>query len=335
MTDRAKRLNLRDVAAVAGVSEMTVSRVQNRRGVVSARTRERVEAAIERMGYVPNRLAGSLARSTTEQVAVIIPSLSNLVFDEVLEGIAKTLASAGMNPLVGVTNYDPMREEALLLSMLSWRPAGVILPAIEHTARSAAALKHSGLPVVEVMNTARAPIDIAVGIDQRAAGAALASHLWDRGHRIFVYAGRRVHDVSGEMRFAALAAEIADRGGIVRAPPAEGGVPVALAEGKQALAAILESDSRPDVVVFANDTAAAGGIMHCMERGVAVPDDIGIAGYGGLTIGRALPDALTTIRTDREAIGRIAAECVLRRIDGAEVAATNIVPFALVAGSTS
>ena len=124
---RRRPLTLRDVSLASGVSEMTVSRVLRNRGDVSAATREKVLNAARALGYVPNKIAGGLASQRVNLVAVVIPSLSNLVFPDVLGGISAELDDTGLQPVIGVTNYGPAREEAVLYDMLSWRPTGVIL----------------------------------------------------------------------------------------------------------------------------------------------------------------------------------------------------------------
>jgi len=128
-----RRLTLRDVSEASGVSEMTVSRVLRNRGDVSPATREKVLRAARAMGYVPNKIAGALASQRVNLVGVIIPSLSNMVFPEVLSGVWSGLDGTGLQPVVGVTNYDPEREESVIYEMLSWRPSGLVIAGLEHT----------------------------------------------------------------------------------------------------------------------------------------------------------------------------------------------------------
>ena len=125
--DPRRTLTLRDVSEASGVSEMTVSRVLRNRGDVSEATRERVLQAARTLGYVPNKIAGALASQRVNLVGVVIPSLSNMVFPEVMTGISEVLEDTGLQPVVGVTNYAPDREEAVIYEMLSWRPSGIIL----------------------------------------------------------------------------------------------------------------------------------------------------------------------------------------------------------------
>lgn len=141
---------------------MTVSRVLRNRGDVSDATRTRVLAAAKELGYVPNKIAGALASSRVNLVAVIIPSLSNMVFPEVLTGINQVLEGTELQPVVGVTDYLPEKEEKVLYEMLSWRPSGVIIAGLEHTEAARAMLDSAGIPVVEIMDTDGKPVDAMV-----------------------------------------------------------------------------------------------------------------------------------------------------------------------------
>ena len=143
MSQQKRPLTLRDVSKVSGVSEMTVSRVLRNRGDVSAATREKVLNATKSLGYVPNKIAGALASQRVNLVAVIIPSLSNMVFPEVMTGISDALDDTPLQPVVGVTNYLPEREEKVLYEMLSWRPSGVIIAGLEQSETSRAMLINS------------------------------------------------------------------------------------------------------------------------------------------------------------------------------------------------
>ncbi|MGR3490541.1 MAG: LacI family DNA-binding transcriptional regulator, partial [Shimia sp.] len=152
MTPPRRPLTLRDVSEASGVSEMTVSRVLRNRGDVSAATREKVLEAAKALGYVPNKIAGALASQRVNLVAVIIPSLSNMVFPEVLTAIADVLEDTELQPVVGVTNYMKEREERVLYEMLSWRPSGVIIAGLEQTEAAQAMLAAAGIPVVQIMD---------------------------------------------------------------------------------------------------------------------------------------------------------------------------------------
>ena len=181
ITNASRPLTLRDVSEASGVSEMTVSRVLRNRGDVSDATRAKVLKAAKTLGYVPNKIAGALASQRVNLVAVIIPSLSNLVFPEVMTGISEVLDETPLQPVVGVTHYMPEREEAVLYEMLSWRPSGVILAGLEHSDASRAMLAAADIPIVEIMDTDGDPIDAVVGISHRRAGREMAKAIGSPG----------------------------------------------------------------------------------------------------------------------------------------------------------
>ena len=116
-------MTFRDVSEASGVSEMTVSRVLRASGDVSQTTREKVLLAAKELGYVPNKIAGALASKRVSLIAVVIPSISNMVFPEVMMGINDKLEETNLQPVVGITDYLPIKEEKVLFQMLSWRPA--------------------------------------------------------------------------------------------------------------------------------------------------------------------------------------------------------------------
>ena len=206
-------LTLRDVSEASGVSEMTVSRVLRNRGDVSQTTRERVLEAAKELGYVPNKIAGALASQRVNLVAVIIPSLSNMVFPEVMTGINEVLEETSLQPVVGVTNYSPEREEKVLYEMLSWRPSGVIIAGLEHSDAAKAMLKSAGIPVVEIMDTDGIAIDACVGISHRRAGRKMAKAILKAGYKNIGFLGTKMPlDHRARKRFEGFTEALAKNG---------------------------------------------------------------------------------------------------------------------------
>jgi len=171
------------------VSGMTVSRVLRDAANVSQETRQRVRAAVAELGYVPNRLAGALATAKTRLMVVILPSLSNIVFPEVLRGANERLELAGYQAVIGVSDYDFAKEEKLVEAMQSWRPSGWIVAGLEHTERARRMLHDAGSPVVEIMDTDGDPIDMAVGLSNAQAGEVMGRHFAAIGRRRIAYVG--------------------------------------------------------------------------------------------------------------------------------------------------
>lgn len=334
MTKQAKRRTMKDVALVANVSEMTVSRALRGKGIVSEETRDHVLRVVDQLGYVQNHLAGSLATSRSNQVAVIIPSLINNVFPEVLAGITDELEKAGYNAVIGISEYSLEKEESLILSMISWRPAGLIVTNLVHSDRARNILANAAVPVVEMMDVSDDPIDICVGLDHRQVGIHLVDHLLRKGYQRFGYLGWRSNDFAASKRFTAIRDRLAEKGLVIVAPDVFDRPPD-MQMGKQALRQLLQQSPEIEAVIYSNDTAACGGILHCLENGISMPQELALAGFSGLQSGQIMPRQLTTIRTKRYDIGRMSARSVINSLVGQDVRKIVDLGFELVEGETA
>lgn len=313
-------LTLRDVSEASGVSEMTVSRVLRNRGDVSAATREKVLEAAKTLGYVPNKIAGALASQRVNLVAVIIPSMSNMVFPEVMTGISQILEDTDLQPVVGVTDYRPEKEEKVLFEMLSWRPSGVILAGLEHSEASIAMLKASGIPVVEIMDVDGRPIDTAVGISHRRAGREMAKAIVKAGYEKIGFMGTKMPlDHRARKRFEGFTETLAKSGiEIMEREFYSGGS--ALAKGREMTAAMLEREPELDFLYYSNDMIGAGGLLYLLEQGIDIPGQIGLAGFNDVELLQGLPRKLATMDACRLEIGRTAAQIIAQRVEDSEVA---------------
>lgn len=311
-----RALTLRDVSEASGVSEMTVSRVLRNRGDVSDTTRERVLATAKRLGYVPNKIAGALASQRVNLVAVVIPSMSNMVFPEVMTGISEVLEDTDLQPVVGITNYHPEREERVLYEMLSWRPSGMIVAGLEHSDASRAMLANAGIPVVEIMDTDGEAIDSVVGISHRRAGLEMAEAIVEAGYKRIGFLGTKMPlDHRARKRFEGFTEGLA-KAGLEMADHAfyEGGSGVR--KGREMTTDILERTPDIDFLYYSNDMIAAGGLMHCIANGIDVPGQLGLAGFNGMEILDGLPLQIATMDANRQEIGREAARMIAGRSDG-------------------
>jgi LacI family gluconate utilization system Gnt-I transcriptional repressor len=313
------------------VGESTVSRVLRNAGSISANARERVEAAVARLGYVPNRIAGMLASEGSSLVAVIVPSLSNNVFPKVLAGANHAIEAAGYQSVVGVSEYDLDREERLVRAMLSWRPAGVLISGLEHTAYATEMLRNCGVRVAEVMDTDGDGVDLVVGFSSRAVGLASARHLIERGYRRLGYVGHDVtRDTRAKKRVEGFSQALAEQGLSLidqEIVPSLSSVEA----GRDGLSRLLNRSANLDAVYFSNDDMALGGYFHCLSQGLTVPDRLALFGFNGLDIGRAMPQPLSTIKTQRFLIGERAATLV---ISDAEPCVVDV-GFELIEGATA
>ncbi|WP_308918042.1 LacI family DNA-binding transcriptional regulator [Jannaschia sp. LMIT008] len=329
-----RRARLQDVATAAGVSVVTVSRALNAPATVSARTRERIDAAMQAVDYVPDLAARGMAKQRSDIVAVLVPTLLDPIFVDMVRGLEGVLAAHGMHLLIGDTGYDPDREEAFVAAALGRRPDGLVLTGTQHTPRARRLAAGSGVPVVETWGIEGEPIDRAVGYDQRAAALALTRHVLDRGYERVAYVGR---PVSGNGRAAA------KRDGYLAALRAAGMavVPELLMEcvtsmeaGKDAIKRLVRRGGA-DAIVFSGDRIAAGAFLHCLDTGLRVPDDVAVCGFGDHDIARLLPGGLTSVRADSVQIGRLAGEAIVDgRVDDGGPRSVDIGFEVVVRGST-
>ncbi|MGH1329992.1 MAG: LacI family DNA-binding transcriptional regulator [Paracoccaceae bacterium] len=309
-------LTLRDVSEASGVSEMTVSRVLRNRGEVSENTRNKVLEAAKRLGYVPNKIAGALASQRVNLVAVIIPSLSNMVFPEVMTGISEVLDETPLQPVVGVTHYKPGREESVLYEMLSWRPSGVIIAGLEHSEASKAMLRAAGIPIVEIMDVDGEPIDSMVGISHRRAGREMAKAIVAAGYKKIGFLGTKMPlDHRARKRFEGFTEALAKAGLEVADQEFYSGGS-ALAKGREMTEAILKRTPDLDFLYYSNDMIGAGGLLYCLDNGIDVPGKVGLAGFNGVELLDGLPRQLATMDACRVEVGRAAAEIIARRANG-------------------
>lgn len=312
--DDTRPLTLRDVSEASGVSEMTVSRVLRNRGDVSEATRARVLSAAKALGYVPNKIAGALASQRVNLVAVIIPSLRNMVFPEVMSGISSVLEETDLQPVVGVTDYLPEKEERVLYEMLSWRPSGVIIAGLEHTDASRAMLKASGIPVVEIMDVDGTPIDAMVGISHRRAGREMAKAILKAGYQRIGFMGTKMPlDHRARKRFEGFTEALA-KSGVEVADQAFYSGGSALAKGREMTQTMLDRDPELDFLYYSNDMIAAGGLLYLMEQEADIPAQIGLAGFNGVELLDGLPMQLATMDACRTEIGERAARIIADRV---------------------
>lgn len=327
--DRARRarrgsggVTLHDVARIAKVSPITASRAINSPGQVAVATLARVRAAVEKTGYVPNKVAGSLASSRSRLVAGVVPTVVGPVFQDMVQSLTDTFAAAGYQFMIGQSGYDASREDDLLEAIIGRRPDGIVLTGIVHSEAGRRRLLASRIPVCETWDLTGAPIDMVVGFSHEKIGAAVAEHLAAVGRkRLAVLTGddaralRRKSGFVAAARAAGLASDPVDGvpTGIVRAPTTAGG-------GRTGLIDLLARQPDIDAVFCSSDLLAVGVLIEARARGIRVPEDLGVVGFGDLALARDFEPPLTTVRVDGAAIGRLAARFIVDRVESRPVA---------------
>ncbi|WP_432103181.1 LacI family DNA-binding transcriptional regulator [Streptomyces sp. bgisy091] len=319
-----RSVTLSDVAAAAGVSAQTVSRVVRDPLSVSDATCAKVRAAIAATGYVPNLAASNLASNRSRTVAVIVPQFNASVFADTVHAFSTALARHGYQIFVGTTDYRPEHEEEVLRSFLGRRPDGVLMIGTDHTPGTRALLGGAGVPVVETWGWSDDPLDLLVGFSNAAAASAMVAHLAERGRRRITFAGRHT---SGDPR----AAERLDGytkavGELLGADPRTvdaGPEPVTMDTGVALLDLVLERYPDSDAVMFSSDVFAAGALQACVRRGIDVPGTLALAGFGDFELARHLVPSLTTVAVPGSLIGELGAELLLTRMRGGDVEAPH------------
>ncbi|MFJ2983461.1 MULTISPECIES: LacI family DNA-binding transcriptional regulator [unclassified Pseudomonas] len=299
-----------DVAKVAGVSPITVSRALHRPEVVSKAAREKVLAAVREVGYVSNMLAGSLASNKSRLVAILLPTIANSIFADTVQALMDRLTAAGYQTLLGLTGYSAEQEEKLIEALLGRRPDGIVLTGTLHTEASRQRLAQSGIPVVESWDLSEDPLDMLVGFSHEAVGEAIARHLLGKGYQR--YAVVSIGDPRGLRRCNSLVAELARHGcqGIptqILTPPAT------LEVGRTGLRQLLDQGYQPEVVVCSSDTIAQGVLAEAASRGLRVPQDLAVMGFGDLSSAAQVHPPLSTVRVDGTLIGEQIAQALLER----------------------
>jgi LacI family gluconate utilization system Gnt-I transcriptional repressor len=319
-----------DVARIAGVSAMTVSRALRDPQIVSEETLKRIRSAIDEIGYLPNRVATSLALQRSNIVGQIFPSLRDSLFVDTIQGVADTLGNS-FHQMIADSGYTLEGEEAAVEAFLSQQVCGLVLHNTDHTPRVRRLIQESGVPCVETGNLTRDPIDMAVGFSNFDAGYAMTEHLIERGYKRIAFVSLPVKNNERASRrregyIEALKAHdrAVDKRLIQEAQPG-------LRSGGQALVRMVESDLGVDAIFLTGDVLAAGAILEAGRRRWKVPDDIAIAGSDDNELQEGLLPPLTSIRFPRYEIGRNAARLLLDRIEmGSSSAAILDLGFKLI-----
>ncbi len=326
-------ITLRDVAKLAGVAPITASRVMNTPDQVSPEVRQRVLDAVQRTGYVPNRMAGGLASARSRLIAAVVPSTVMSVFMETIEALNSTLFDAGYQLMLGQSGYSADREELLLEAIIGRRPDGIFLTGIMGAGKGRTRLVASGIPVVETWDLTPTPIDMLVGFSHLDIGRAVA--------QFFVAKGRkRLALVTAEderaARRAAAFAEAAERAGLPPVHVVNVGAQRSLRSGRDALARLVRECPEVDAVFCSSDLLAVGVATEARTRQIAVPGQLAIMGFGDVPFVADMLPALSTVQINGAHIGRLAAQYLMDRAEGREVDPAVVqVDFSIVERDTT
>lgn len=336
MSNKNKKIALSDIARAAGVSKMTASRVLRNDGGFSESTRLKVLAEVERQGYVPNKMATTFAAGGTAPfIGVSLPDLGNEAFVQILEGIDRKLGAFGRQTVLGMNRHDAEEEQRWIETVLSWQPAGMILTGRAHTPRAINLIKSAGIPVVEIWDLNSSPLDMCVGLNHYDSGYQMGRYLSDKGYTKvgFVGTDQGVANAA-QSRLSGFHDATVTGGGILSRYLCLNDTP-GFYSGYYGTEQLLNSQPDVQAIFFQNDNMAVGGFEYCRVRGMRIPDDIGIAGWGDLPVLSVFRPRMSTVKVRHVRMGQLAAEKLLSTLHGTAVQPVSDIGFLLVAGGTT
>jgi len=313
------RVTLADVALAAGVSPITVSRALRGERAVDPLLVERVQAAAQKLGYVPDPAARALASKRSTHVAVLIPMLSNELFVGLLEAAQTRLRGAGYQTLIGITHYDPSEEEQLLREQLMHRPAGLLVTGFDRTEATRRLMAQSGVPCVHMMENSDDPAVYSVGFSQTEAAVTMTQHLLAQGYRRIAFAAAQL-DPRTLQRQQGWRQALQAQGLYDPALEWMNPAPSSMALGGRLFQQIMGQAPAVDAIFFCNDDLAQGALLAANRMQVAVPQRVAIAGFNDLTGSDLMLPSLSTVHTPLARIGEEAAGLLLKLMRGEPVA---------------
>ncbi len=309
-------VTINDVAELAGVSPMTVSRVINGSQRVRADTRQRVEQAISQLGYVPNALARGLSSQRAGTLALIVPDVANPFFTLIVRGAESVARRAGYRMILCNTDSDLDREHEYVQEMLAHRVEGLLIaPASDRSLRHLRAVERQQVPYVLIDRTIEGlECDLVQG-DNVGGARRLVEHLAGLGHRRIALLGGEAEISTTRDRLRGFRQGLADAG-IAAEPALEIFSKYEISGGVTAARQMLELPNLPSAVIAVNNMVAVGVIKALHERGLDVPGDMALACFDDIEYASLMNPFLTVMSQPAESFGTLATQLLLERLDG-------------------
>jgi LacI family gluconate utilization system Gnt-I transcriptional repressor len=306
-------VKITDVAAAAGVAPMTVSRVINTPDRVSAETAARVREAIERLGYVPNLIAGGLSSRRSRMVAAIVPTIAHPMFAGMVQAFTDAIRQAGYQVMLSISGYGDNDGDTALRALLGRRPDALLITGAHHSTLGRQMLVEAHIPIVEIWDTAAEPIDMLVGFDHAEVGSAVAGYFLAKGQRRFLTISaddpRALERTEGFVRAVRCAGGTVLAESVISAPST-------IMAGRRALHGFLPHIGDPAALFCSSDLLAFGALTEARQHAVAVPTRLAVCGFGNFELSAATEPPFTTVHVEGAETGSLAAACLLRRLSG-------------------
>ena len=305
--NREKFADIIDVANRAGVSPATVSRAFNHPDIVKPATRRRIQQAVEETGYIRNRAAQAIHGRRSGTVGLIVPTLDNAIFSNLIQSFSETLNSFGLTMLVATHGYDLHEEHKLLRSLLEHRIEGIGLIGLDHEESTYNLLERRNTPAVAMWNYRDDSRISCVGSDNYLAGQLAARHIVGSGHTKI---GTAFPPIDGNDRAASRLRGVMD---VLE----EAGINVpecwrlqsqySISKAKAACLDLFDSGDLPSVLIAGNDVIAQGAVFAAAQAGLDVPGDLSVTGIGDFAGSGEIVPSLTTVKVQSDEIGERAA----------------------------
>jgi LacI family transcriptional regulator, gluconate utilization system Gnt-I transcriptional repressor len=309
------RITLSDVAQKVGVSPITVSRALNRPEKVTDELRESILEAVNELGYVPDFAARALASRASNIIGVLSSLLGTSIFPPVMKGIEDRVRDTGMRIQYVNTSFDPEEEIHQLKQFFAQNPAGIIIGGVQIDPRVTQLLRDAPCPVVQFVDISYPAIDMAVGIDNRAAGLVAVNHLLEKGYRRIGFCSGRV-DIPVTMRLESFRQRLSEEGlydpELIISVTADN--PFSL--GGEILDRLFAKAPDLDGILCATDDLAMGVLFECQRRGIKVAQQLGVCGFTDIDYAAHVCPSLTTVRMPLYQLGYSAANMILRLKEG-------------------
>ena len=296
------------VANAARVSISTVSRSFNHPEMVKPATRKKIDRAVRKLGYIRNRAAQTMHGIRSATIGVVVPTIDNAIFAEVLQAFSDAVEAHGFTILLASHGYDLEREYAVLRKFLEHRVDGVALIGLDHSEETYNLIESQNIPSISIWNYDAESRLSCVGADNRRAGSLAAEHLLALGHRdiAVVFPPTDGNDRARARREGALHRLNEHCPNLPTQWTTE--ARYSIADGKEAVTHLLGAERRPTALLCGNDVLAVGALHAARQAGILVPQDLSIIGIGDFKGSKEMEPALTTVRLPARSIGQIAGD---------------------------
>ena len=307
------KVTIADVAQLAGVGTMTVSRALRTPEQVSDKLREKIEAAVNELGYMPNLTASALASASSHTIAMVVPNLAEAGCTEMFAGLQHVLQPAGYQIILAESRHRLEQEEKLLETLLASNLAAALMLSVDHNSTVRHLLKNASIPVIEIGAIRTDPIDINIGIDNVAAMFELTDMLVQRGYQniglLCANQEQWIFQQHLQGWYKAMLRHHMSPNRVINAA-----LPPVFSTGASQLPEFLLAWPELDALVCVSDELACGVLYECQRRRIKVPDELAVVGFGDSDVSKVCQPSLTTMAVPHRKIGLEAGNVLLERI---------------------